>query len=102
LGPGTVLVKEVSTLSSYQIRYVGQYDVDEPTLQSNNPSIAIAETVKGDPTLAASFTEAFRSRSLGLNDGLPSPFQNGLSASDGSNRVDEVGAIGTQITGNNP
>ncbi|HMC10874.1 MAG TPA: hypothetical protein VKH44_06275, partial [Pirellulaceae bacterium] len=94
LGAGTVLVTP-----DFQIRFIGQYDVDEPTLQSSNPDVTVQEIVKGDPTLVASFTEAFRS--LGLPNGkLPSAYQNGLSAIDGSDRVDELGATaGFGLTG---
>lgn len=108
LGPNTVLVSQGAVAGKYDIRFVGQPDVDEPLLQAKDsvtqqpmPNIAITETVKGNPTLAASFTEAFRSRYIGLNDGLPSPFQNGLTAIDAADRVDELGAtLGTEIIGN--
>ena len=93
LGAGTVQVAQVPDRAEYAVRFVGRPDVDLPLLQSNDPTISAVETVKGDPALAESFTEAFRSRDLGLNNGLPGPYQNDLNAGDLPDRVDDVGRL---------
>ena len=94
LGAGTVQVNQIRSLASYEVWFIGQHDVDQPLLKASLPNITTEETVIGDPTNPDSFTEAFRSRDLGLNNGTPGPFQNDLFAADASDRVDELGAFG--------
>jgi len=84
----------------YSIWWSGEMDVNQPKLQSAIVSGTGTATVKdasdnaantfvqvdGDPTIPASFAEAMRSRDLGLNDGLPGPYQKKVQGGD--NTVD--------------
>jgi hypothetical protein len=99
LGPGSV--KVTPDADTFLIHFIGQYDVDEPMLQSSDPNILVTEVVKGDPSVPKSFTEAFRSYDLGLGDDLPSPYQISLSANNAPDRIDELGAqVGLTATHN--
>jgi Bacterial cadherin-like domain/Dockerin type I domain/Bacterial Ig domain/Cadherin-like domain len=121
LGANTVFVSPTSTSGafSYYVWFVGQYDVNQAKLSgaaasgtatvtvrdaADNLPTSVIRAVDGDPTIAASFTEAFRSRDLPNGD-LASPYQNFLSAIDASSpdRVDEMGAAaGLAAVGNGP
>ena len=120
-GAGFVQVNRVAP-NQYSVWFVGAYDVNENTMVSTITAGAAGsavvrdattnvansfQAVDGDPTIPASFTQAFQSRNLNTNatkiDAILSPYVNGLSANDVADRVDELGAFaGTTPTKNNP
>ncbi len=99
LGAGTVQV--TPDQDTYLIRFTGMYDIDFPDLTSSIADIQVFEGIKGDPSIAASFAEAFRSFDIGLNNGLPGPYQVSLSAKDAADRIDELGAQVSLTTARN-
>ena len=97
--------------------FTGAYDVNENTMVSaitgGAAGVALVrdatsnvpnsfQAVDGDPTIPASFTQAFQSRNVDPTkiDAITSPYVNGLSANDVSYRVDELGSFAsTKPTG---
>lgn len=97
LGAGSVIVTQVFPQAAYDIRFVGQADIDQPPLQVSITGTTVVEIVKGNPNNANSFRDSFRSRDLGFVGGGASLYQSGLSAINGIDRIDELGAqLGSQ------
>jgi cadherin-like protein/Big-like domain-containing protein/dockerin type I repeat protein/SdrD B-like protein len=85
LGANAVTVTS-PTSTTYRVTFSGKLNIDEPTMTSDAGNVAIAETVKGDPTVPASFLSAIQ---------FSSQYANGKSGADGTtpDRIDELGSF---------